>query len=155
MSENPTEIAVGAGVVALAIGFLVYAGQLTGFATGPQDSYRLTASFRSAEGISTGTDVRLAGVKVGTVTGLGLDRETFRAEAQLTLDGNVLLPDDTAALISSEGLLGGNFVELLPGGSMFNFEDGQVIADTQGSVSLINLLLKFVTGSSEDGSELE
>jgi phospholipid/cholesterol/gamma-HCH transport system substrate-binding protein len=53
-------------------------------------------------------------------------------------------------MIASEGLLGGNFIELVPGGSAFNFEDGQVIADTQGSVSLINLLLKFVTASGGD-----
>lgn len=148
MSENPTEIAVGAGVVALALGFLVYAGQIAGV-SGASDTYQLTASFRSAEGISAGTDIRLAGVKVGTVTDLGLNHDTFRAEAELTLASDILLPDDTAALISSEGLLGGNFVELLPGGSMFNFEDGQVISDTQGSVSLINLLLKFVTGGDE------
>ncbi|ATG46266.1 outer membrane lipid asymmetry maintenance protein MlaD [Celeribacter ethanolicus] len=153
MAENPTEVAVGAGVIALALGFLVYAGQVTGFGVSAPDHYNLTASFRSAEGISTGTDVRLAGVKIGTVSGLDLNRDTFRAEAQLTLDGDVLLPDDTAAMISSEGLLGGNFVELVPGGSMFNFEDGQVIADTQGSVSLINLLLKFVTGSDEGSAE--
>ncbi|MBW6417003.1 outer membrane lipid asymmetry maintenance protein MlaD [Celeribacter sp. PS-C1] len=152
MAENPTEVAVGAGVVALALGFLVYAGQITGFGGGASEHYQLTASFRSAEGISTGTDVRLAGVKIGTVTALDLNRDTFRAEARLTLDGDVALPDDTAAMISSEGLLGGNFVELVPGGSMFNFEDGQVIADTQGSVSLINLLLKFVTGSGDEGA---
>lgn len=158
MSENATEIAVGAGVIALALGFLIYAGQVTGFASGGQDDYHLTASFRSAEGIAAGTDVRLAGVKIGTVTGMNLNPETFRAEAVLALDKTVVLPDDTAALISSEGLLGGNFIEMVPGGSMFNFEDGQVIADTQGSVSLINLLLKFVTGSgsgSDAGSSNE
>jgi len=158
MSENTTEVAVGAGVVALALGFLIYAGQVTGFASGATDDYHLTASFRSAEGIGSGTDVRLAGVKIGTVTALDLNPETYRAEAQLTLDKSVVLPDDTAALISSEGLLGGNFVELVPGGSMFNFEDGQVIADTQGSISLINLMLKFVTGSdtgSDSGSSTE
>lgn len=156
MSENTTEVAVGAGVVALALGFLIYAGQVTGFSSGATDAYHLTASFRSAEGIGSGTDVRLAGVKIGTVTALDLNPETYRAEAQLTLDKSVVLPDDTAALISSEGLLGGNFVELVPGGSMFNFEDGQVIADTQGSISLINLMLKFVTGSdtgSDSGSD--
>lgn len=150
MAENRTEIAVGTGVLALAIGFLVYAGQVTGYGAGASDSYTLTASFRSADGISSGTDIRLAGVKVGTVTDMSLNKETFRAEAELTLDSDIQLPDDTAALISSEGLLGGSYVELVPGGSVFNFEEGQVIADTQGSVSLINLLLKFVSGSGEE-----
>nr|WP_321508900.1 outer membrane lipid asymmetry maintenance protein MlaD [uncultured Celeribacter sp.] len=150
MAENPTEVAVGAGVIALVLGFLVYAGQITGLTPGAPERYHLTASFRSADGIAAGTDVRLAGVKVGTVTELDLNPETFRAEAALALDSSVVLPDDTAAMISSEGLLGGNFVELVPGGSMFNFEDGQVIADTQGSVSLINLLMKFVAGSGDE-----
>ncbi|MFT6425548.1 MAG: phospholipid/cholesterol/gamma-HCH transport system substrate-binding protein [Celeribacter sp.] len=151
MSENTTEIAVGAGVLALALGFLVYAGQVTGFSGGSDDRYTLTASFRSAEGVSVGTDVRLAGVKVGSISELTLNHDSFRAEAALSLDKDIILPDDTAAMIASEGLLGGNFIELVPGGSAFNFEEGQVIADTQGSVSLINLLLKFVTASG--GSE--
>lgn len=151
MSENMTEIAVGAGVLALALGVLVYAGQVTGFSAGSDDRYTLTASFRSAEGVAVGTDVRLAGVKVGSISDLTLNYDNFRAEAALSLDHDLVLPDDTAAMIASEGLLGGNFIELVPGGSAFNFEDGQVIADTQGSVSLINLLLKFVTASG--GSE--
>jgi phospholipid/cholesterol/gamma-HCH transport system substrate-binding protein len=151
MSENTTEIAVGAGVLALALGVLVYAGQVTGFSAGSDDRYTLTASFRSAEGVAVGTDVRLAGVKVGSISDLTLNYDNFRAEAALSLDRDLILPDDTAAMIASEGLLGGNFIELVPGGSAFNFEDGQVIADTQGSVSLINLLLKFVTASG--GSE--
>lgn len=147
MSENRTEIAVGAGVLALAVGFLIYAGQVTGFSGVKAENYTLTASFRSAQGVDVGTDVRLAGVKVGTISQMSLNHQNYRAEAELVLDRDVVLPDDTAALISSEGLLGGNFIELIPGGSAFNFEDGHVIADTQGSVSLINLLLKFVTAS--------
>lgn len=151
MSENTTEIAVGAAVLAFALGFVIYAGQITGFSGASEDRYTLTASFRSAEGVGVGTDVRLAGVKVGSITDLTLNRDSFRAEAALSLDKDIMLPDDTAAMIASEGLLGGNFIELVPGGSAFNFEEGQVIADTQGSVSLINLLLKFVTASG--GSE--
>ncbi|WP_417248999.1 outer membrane lipid asymmetry maintenance protein MlaD [Celeribacter sp.] len=150
MAENPTEVAVGAGVLALALGFLVFAGQATGFGQRAENAYELTASFRTAEGIGVGTDVRLAGVKIGTVTAMDLNPETFRAEAALSLDGSYVLPDDTAALISSEGLLGGNYVELVPGGSMFNFEDGQVIADTQGAVSLVQLLMRFVSGTGDE-----
>jgi phospholipid/cholesterol/gamma-HCH transport system substrate-binding protein len=150
MSENTTEITVGAAVLAVAVGFLVYAGQISGFSGSASEQYSLTASFRSAEGVGVGTDVRLAGVKVGTISEMRLNYENYRAEAQLSLNEQLVLPDDTAALIASEGLLGGNFIELVPGGSAFNFEDGQVIADTQGSVSLINLLLKFVTASGSD-----
>lgn len=148
MAAQNTEIAVGGVVLAAALGFAIYMGQATGFASS-SDGYELTASFRSIEGVTVGTDVRLAGVKIGTVTGIELNPQTFRADASLTVQDNVELPDDTAVVISSEGLLGGNFVEILPGGSPFNLEPGDEIEDTQGAVSLISLLLKFVTGSDE------
>jgi len=148
MAENTTEILVGAGVLALAVGFAVYAGQVAGLG-GSTAGYPLNASFRSAEGVQVGTDVRLAGVKVGTVTDIALDRQTFRALTTFTIDQGVELPDDSAALVSSEGLLGGNFIELQPGGSPFFLEPGDEIVDTQGAVSLISLLLKFVSGGGE------
>ena len=148
MAAQNTEIAVGGVVLAAALGFALYMGQASGFAA-RSDGYELTASFRSIEGITVGTDVRLAGVEIGTVTGIDLNPETFRADARLTLQDNIALPDDTAVVISSEGLLGGNFVEILPGGSPFNLAEGDEIEDTQGAVSLISLLLKFVSGSDE------
>lgn len=150
MSHSTTEITVGAAVLALAIGFAVYAGQIAGVGAGGT-GYPLTASFRSAEGVSLGTDVRLAGVKVGTVTGIDLDPQTFRAVTTFTVKDGVALPDDSSVVIASEGLLGGNFVEILPGGSPFNYEAGDEVLDTQGAVSLISLLLKFVAGG--DGGE--
>ncbi|MGH1444614.1 MAG: outer membrane lipid asymmetry maintenance protein MlaD [Cognatishimia sp.] len=149
MMAQKTEIVVGGVVLAAAIGFVVYMGQATGFAA-RSTGYELTASFRSIEGITVGTDVRLAGVKIGSVTDIRLNPETFRADAAITVLDEVALPDDTAIVISSEGLLGGNYVEILPGGSPFNLEPGDEIEDTQGAVSLISLLLKFVSGS---GSE--
>ncbi|WP_372885749.1 outer membrane lipid asymmetry maintenance protein MlaD [Shimia sp.] len=145
MSAVRTEIAVGAAVVAVAVGFLVYAGQMTGFASATA-GYPLTASFRSIEGVSVGTDVRLAGVKIGSVTDIALNPQTFRADTRFTILEGIDLPDDSAVVISSEGLLGGTFVEILPGGSPFNFEPGAEVEDTQGAVSLIGLMMKFVTG---------
>ena len=149
MAENRAEVLAGAAVVAAAVGFLIYAtgGAGIGAAAG---SYPLTASFRSVEGISSGTDVRLAGVKVGTITSLKLNPTTFFADATISVENGILLPDDTAILISSEGLLGGNFIELVPGGSTENLGPGDEIEDTQGSVSLISLLMKFVSGGSTD-----
>jgi phospholipid/cholesterol/gamma-HCH transport system substrate-binding protein len=145
MAENTTEVMVGGVVLAAAIGFAIYAGQVAGLSSGG-NSYNLTASFRSLEGVSVGTDVRLAGVKVGTVTDLSLNPQTFRADTQVSVADNIEITDDSAIVISSEGLLGGNFVEIVPGGSPFNYEPGSEITDTQGAVSLISLLLKFVSG---------
>jgi phospholipid/cholesterol/gamma-HCH transport system substrate-binding protein len=145
MAYERAEIATGAAVLAVAIGFVVYAAQGAGLGRQP-DSYPLTASFRSIEGISVGSDVRLAGVKVGTITDMRLNPETFFADAQIMVRNDVLLPTDSTILISSEGLLGGNFVELLPGGALETLEPGDEIEDTQGAVSLITLLMKFVGG---------
>ena len=146
MSENTTEVAVGAVVLAVALGFMIYAGQIAGLTGRDTAANDYTASFRSIEGVSVGTDVRLAGVKVGTVTDLDLNPKTFRADARFSVVQGIELPDDSAVIVSSEGLLGGNFVELLPGGSPFNLETGAEIEDTQSSVSLVTLLLKFVSG---------
>ncbi|MXQ06737.1 MCE family protein [Alphaproteobacteria bacterium GH1-50] len=149
MSENVTEVLTGGVVLAVATGFLAYSSQFGGFGAGGSGDSSYTASFRSAEGIGIGTDVRLAGVKVGSVLSLDLDPATFRADTRFTVDDEVLLPEDTAVVISSEGLLGGSFVELLPGGSAFNLEPGSEIEDTQSSVSIVQLLLRFVSG--DDG----
>ncbi|MEP2534128.1 outer membrane lipid asymmetry maintenance protein MlaD [Shimia sp.] len=150
MSAVRTEATVGAVVVAAAIGFLVYASQFASFGNA-STGYALTASFRSIEGVSVGTDVRLAGVKIGTVTDIVLNGQTFRADAVVSVQDGVELPDDSSIVISSEGLLGGNFVEILPGGSPFNLAAGDEIEDTQSSVSLISLLLKFVAGGDDEG----
>ena len=146
--SHTTEVVTGSVVLAAAVGFFLYAGQIVGL-SGGGDSHSYSASFRTADGISVGTDVRLGGVKVGTVTGIDLNPETYRADAAFTVQSDVALPDDTAIIISSEGLLGGSYVELLPGGSPFNLEPGAEIEDTQGSVSLVQLLLKFVAGSED------
>ena len=148
MAENQTEVLAGAAVLAAAIGFVLYAVQSTGF-SGTADSYDLRASFRSVEGITLGSDVRMAGVKVGTITSLDLNPTTFFADATVSVQKGLQLPDDSAILVSSEGLLGGNFIELVPGGSETNLEPGAEIEDTQGAVSLISLLMKFVSGGSD------
>ncbi|MBC7140818.1 MAG: outer membrane lipid asymmetry maintenance protein MlaD [Rhodobacteraceae bacterium] len=152
MAENVTEVLTGAGVLAAALGFLVYASNGEGL-TRAADSYELTASFRSVEGITVGTDVRLAGVKIGTVTELALNPQTFFADAKVTVRKDVVVPEDSTIVVASEGLLGGAFVEILPGGSPMNLEPGAEIEDTQGAVSMIALMMKFVGAASGDSTD--
>ena len=147
MAENTTEVLVGAAVVAVAIGFGTYMVQSAGLSW-QTDSYPLTASFRSLEGVAVGSDVKLAGVKVGTVTDIVLNPETYRAQATVAIDTAVQIPDDSAIVIASEGLLGGNYVEISPGASPFFYAAGDEVLDTQGAVSLITLLLRYVGGDS-------
>jgi len=151
MRESPLEILTGAAVVLVAGGFLFYAAQATGYG-GPNEGLTVTASFRSIEGVSLGTDVRLAGVKIGTVTDTALDPQTYRASTELTVNAAVPIPDDSTAVVSSEGLLGGTFIEIVPGGSLTNLPDGGEIVDTQGAVSLLQLLLQYISGGNDQPS---
>ena len=84
---------------------------------------------------------------IGRIAAITLNPETYMADMVVEIDSKIQLPDDTAILISSEGLLGGNYVELMPGGSPDFLQPGDEIEDTQGSISLVSLLMKFVTGS--------
>jgi len=146
MSGTRLEIAAGAAVLAIAAAFVFYAAKGTGLTGGGSATYPLTASFRAVDGIQAGSDVRLAGMKVGTITSLTLNPQTFFADAVVEVRDDIQLPTDSAILISSEGLLGGNFVEIMPGGALENLAPGDEIEDTQGSVSLVSLLMKFVGG---------
>jgi phospholipid/cholesterol/gamma-HCH transport system substrate-binding protein len=151
MSGERSEVLAGAAVVAVALGFLAYAANSAGFSR-ESDGYTLKASFRSVDGISVGSDVRMAGIKVGRISDLTLNPQTFFADATISLPKGIELPDDSAILISSEGLLGGNFVEIVPGGSPDVLAPGDEIEDTQGSVSLVTLLMKFVGSGGGDSS---
>lgn len=144
------EVAAGAVVLAVAVGFLIWAGQTAGWGGGGE-TYPLTASFRAVDGISVGSEVRLAGVRVGAITALSLNPQTYFADAVIAIDQAIQLPSDSAILISSEGLLGGNYVELVPGGMPDVLAPGAEIEDTQGSVSLVNLLMTFVGAMADDG----
>ncbi len=145
MSNNVAEAVIGGVVLAVAASFFVFAGRTGGLGRG-EESYMLSASFRSVEGISIGTDVRLAGIKIGSVTGLELDPETFRAQADFLVKRDLQLPEDSDVKISSEGLLGGNFIEITPGASDFMLEPGDEFINTQGSIDLLNLLMRFGGG---------
>ena len=151
-TQNTTEVMVGGAVLAAAFAFAIYTMQTTGL-NRSTSGYELAASFRSLEGVSVGTDVRLAGVKIGTVTDVALNPQTYRADTKFSVANGIEIPDDSAAVISSEGLLGGNFLEIMPGGSLTYFDPGGVIEDTQGAVSLISLLVKFAAGGGEDAAK--
>ncbi|MBE2278611.1 MAG: outer membrane lipid asymmetry maintenance protein MlaD [Rhodobacteraceae bacterium] len=148
MSHSAAEVLAGAAVLAVAAGFAIYAAGASGLGGGAA-TYPLVASFRSIEGISEGADVRLAGVKVGTLRDIRLNPQTYFADTTIDMTQGVELPADSAILISQDGLLGGSYVEILPGGAIEMLAPGDEIEDTQGAVSLISLLMKFVGGSGD------
>ncbi|MDB5375458.1 MAG: mlaD [Belnapia sp.] len=138
------EVATGGVVLAAAAGFLAYAVLHSGRGASNADGIQLTAQFDKIDGLSNGADVRIAGVKVGSVTDSRIDPASFSAVLTLRVDRSLHLPTDTSAEITSEGLLGGKYVSLVPGGSDRFLADNARITETQGSVSLESLLGRFI-----------
>ncbi|MBD9527952.1 MULTISPECIES: outer membrane lipid asymmetry maintenance protein MlaD [Paracoccus] len=146
------ELWVGAAILLIAGGFLFWSTAGNAHRGIGGENYELRAAFPNVDGIEVGTDVRVAGVKVGRVSAVELNPATYLAEARLRIPGDIKLPTDSAALIQTDGLLGGSYIELQPGGAADNLAPGDEIEDVQGAVSLLSLMMKFVDAqSSEDG----
>ena len=132
--RNVSELLAGAVVLAVAVGFLGYAVANTGRAA--SGGYTLNADFERIDGLGPGSDVRLAGVKVGRITAARIDPKSYQAKIQFTVDPSIKLPQDSSAEISSDGLLGGKVLSLVPGGDDKMLVDGGRLQITQSAVSL-------------------
>jgi len=155
MRESLFETLVGFAVVLVAGFFLVFSlSQQSGAATG--DSYALAAKFGRVDGIGPGTDVRIAGVKVGSVTHVDVDPKTLRAEVKMNVRKDILIPADSTAQVQSDSLLGGSYIYVLAGGDpdMNLPTDGSGVFDyTRGSVDILSLLLEAVGNASGGGDQ--
>ncbi len=136
------ETLTGAFVLVVALAFLAYAIAHSGRTAG--SGYTLLARFDHIDGLTVGSDVRIGWVKIGTVTQQQLDPKTFTAVVSMTIRDDIQLPKDTAASITSESLLGGKYISLSPGGDDTDLKPDQTITITQSSVSLEELLGKFI-----------
>ncbi|HUC11812.1 MAG TPA: outer membrane lipid asymmetry maintenance protein MlaD [Stellaceae bacterium] len=143
MRGNVIETVMGAVVLVIAALFLffAYSTSQVGAVTG---GYPVTAQFQSVDGIHAGSDVRIGGVKVGSVSSEFLDPKTFTATLKMTIASEYKLPDDTVAEITSSSLLGDKYVSLVPGGSDKDLPAGGQIKFTQSSVSLENLIGQMI-----------
>ncbi len=147
MSRNVIETVMGAVVLLVAGLFLVFAYSSSNLRrTG---GYEVVARFNSVDGIGAGTDVRLSGIKVGSVVGQRLDSETYLAELWLNVDDGIKLPSDTVAKIQSDGLLGSNYVALEPGAEDEMLADGGEIRFTQDPINITDLLGRFVFSAAD------
>ena len=139
------ETLIGAIVVAIAIGFMFYAYANT--SAGGVSGYPIEARFSSADGIVAGTDVRLHGIKIGTVSNVSLDPKTYLAIIRMDVRRDVQIPDDSAIKVTSSGLLGNSYLSIQPGGSPTNLKPGTQIANTQGSVDIMGLIGRAIYGN--------
>ena len=139
MNNSTVETLIGAVVIAIAVGFLAFAYNSSGMRQ-KGSGYVISAEFDNIEGVNVGTDIRMAGIKVGTVTAETLNPANYQAVVSMSIDPALKLTDDTSAKVTSEGLLGSKFISLEPGGSDAKLADGGVITYTQGAVDIWSLI---------------
>jgi phospholipid/cholesterol/gamma-HCH transport system substrate-binding protein len=151
LKENVVEALVGLIVVLVAVFFVNFAWERTQAGRG-DSSYVLTAKFPSVAGISPGADVKLAGIKVGQVVGQRLDQQSYQAVLEIALQPGLQLPVDSSAAITSEGLLGGNFISLSPGAEDVMLKSGEEIIETSGAADLMALIGSVVNRSGGDSA---
>jgi phospholipid/cholesterol/gamma-HCH transport system substrate-binding protein len=142
MTRNPIETIMGALVLLVAAVFLVFA--YTTADLRQVKGYPVTARFTKVGGLSVGGDVRIAGIQVGSVTAQELDPETFEAVVRMNVLERVRLPADTRAIISSDGLLGGSYVKLVPGSAETMLEAGAELDRTEDYQSLEDLVGEII-----------
>jgi phospholipid/cholesterol/gamma-HCH transport system substrate-binding protein len=147
---NVIETLVGAFVLVVAVAFVIFAVSRTD--VGAVQGYEVVANFDRIDGLSIGADVRVSGIKVGTVVEQTLDTETYFAVVRMSVDPAVRLPVDSSAAVISDGLLGGKFMALTPGAEEDMIEPGGNILYTQASISLEQLIGKFVFGGVDSKS---
>lgn len=153
MKRNLIETIMGAVVICVAVFFVVTAYRNSGIQK--EDGYQITAAFDRIDGISRGTDVKIGGIKVGSVEDMRLDPATYRAEVTMGINNNIKLPADSTAEVSSDGLLGGKFVNIVPGADEEMLKANGRIEYTQSSINLEQLLGKFAFGSADKQDEPE
>lgn len=147
-NNNYFEIIVGTFVLFSAVFFLF--NSFNGSQSKISGNYVLIAKFDNVDGVVNGSDVKISGVKVGTVSNQFLDTETYRATLEISLNSSVKLPLDSSAKIASEGLLGSKFLSIEIGADDEMLTQGEEIQFTQSSVSFEDLLGKFIFNSNSD-----
>ena len=138
MKSNTFEALIGAIVIILTITFLFFGFQ--SMRLDDEQNYNVSAVFNRIDGIKLGSDIRMSGIKIGTVANQELDNMTFQARVSMSINSGILIPDDSSAKITTDGLLGGNYISIEPGGNDIYLESGGEIMFTQGSVDLIGLV---------------
>ncbi len=149
MQRNVIETVMG-GVVLIVAAMFVAIAFRSGTVTAPS-GYQVIAEFDDASGMGPGSEVRMSGVKIGTVHSQELDPETYFAVVTLNISESVKLPRDTSARIIADGLLGSNFIALEPGGDEEMIPPGGEITFTQGSINVVDLLGRFIFSAAEAG----
>jgi phospholipid/cholesterol/gamma-HCH transport system substrate-binding protein len=151
MPSNIAETVIGAIVVAVAVLFLGFAYMRTG--SGSLSGYDLNVRLAKADGLGVGTDVRISGIKVGSVSDLTLDPKTYLVTVHMTVRDDIKIPTDSSVLVTSAGFLGSQYLSITPGGDDKMLAAGGMIENAQGSVDLMNLVGRYIGGGTNQGAQ--
>lgn len=151
MNKFAHETTVGAFILAglaCVIYLSVHLGNVSVF--GFEEQFTIKARFNSVQGLSEGSRVSLAGVKVGTVESIELNKEDYVAIITMSIDKGLILYDDAIASVRTNGLIGDRYINLTPGGSGIELEPGDMIVDTESAIDLESLVSKVAFGSVDE-----
>ncbi|RED49951.1 outer membrane lipid asymmetry maintenance protein MlaD [Aestuariispira insulae] len=148
MRRSVIETILGAVVLLVAGFFLTFAYSNTSIKT--VDGYQATARFNAIDGLTIGSDIRIGGVKVGSVSGQHVDAEMYQAVVELSIQDRIRLPEDSQISISSNGILGGKYVKITPGSSDVMVENGGEFSNTEDVLSMEDLIGRAIFLINED-----
>jgi phospholipid/cholesterol/gamma-HCH transport system substrate-binding protein len=146
MRRNVIETIMGGVVLLVAVLFLLFA--YTSSNVGRVSGYDITAQFNRVDGLSVGADVRMSGIKIGSVIGQRLDPKTYLADVRMAIESDIQLPTDTTAKIQADSLLSANYVNLEPGGDEKMIQPGGRVVNTQDPINLTDLIGRFIFSNS-------
>jgi phospholipid/cholesterol/gamma-HCH transport system substrate-binding protein len=149
--NNIAETIIGAIVVAVAVGFLVFTYNRTG--SGSLSGYEINARLPKVDGLSIGTDVRLAGIKIGSVSDMTLDPKTYLVTVHMNVREDIKIPADSSVMVTSSGFLGSQYLSITPGGDDKKMAAGEFFESAQGSIDVMGLVNRFATGAGSSGGQ--
>ncbi len=150
MNKKPVETIMGIVVLAVAAFFAYFAYNVSDLQV--VKGYDVTAKFLKVGGLNVGSDVRINGIKVGTVIGQHLDDSDYTAEIKMSLSSNVHLPVDSVASIVGDGLVGDKFIKIEPGHSSEMLKNGDIIKNTKDFKTLEDMVGEIIFMVTDNGS---
>ena len=151
MNKKPVETIMGIVVIFVAAFFLYFAYQVSDLQV--VKGYDINARFLKVGGLNVGSDVRINGIKVGTVIAQNLDPEDYVADVKLSISSNIQLPKDSVVSIVSDGLVGNKFIKIEPGKSKEFLQNGDTVANTKDFKTLEDMVGEIIFMVADNGDK--
>lgn len=153
MGKKPVETIMGIVVLSVAVLFLFFAYKVSDLQV--VKGYTVSAEFMKVGGLSIGSDVRINGIKVGTVTSQKLNNEDYTVNVDFSISADTLLPKDSTVMIVSDGLMGDKFVKIEPGKAKEYLKDGDKFAKTKDFKTLEDMVGEIIFMVTDSGDKNE